>query len=184
MVVTKDIANRAIGLVNDWGLQPDRLAITSNPDEDEGFNLLPSISDGGRKRPALRTSALVGATICGLLAVALYFPLAKKQDQLAAQEAMLKQIRAEAAEADRLTKRVTEVTERSNFVMNQKRSRITVTELLNEVTEILPDNTWVLQFGRRGERMTISGYSVKRSASAASARICLSMASSQITAER
>lgn len=164
LVVTKDIANHAISLVNDWGLQPDRLALTSNPDEDEGFNLLPSISEGGRKRPALRISALVGAVACGLLALALYLSLAQKQDQLAAQEVALNRIRAEAADADRLTKRVAEITERRNFVMNEKRSQITAIELLNEVTDVLPDNTWVLQFAKRGERMTISGYSVKPSA--------------------
>ena len=73
-------------------------------------------------------------------------------------------MRAEAGEADRLTKQVVEMAERSSFVMKQKRSLLTVTELLNEVTQILPDDTWVLQFARRGDRMTVSGYSVKPSA--------------------
>ncbi len=48
--------------------------------------------------------------------------------------------------------------------MSQKREHFTVMELLNEVTKLLPDDTWVLQFGRRGAQMTVSGYSGTSSA--------------------
>ncbi len=48
--------------------------------------------------------------------------------------------------------------------MSQKREHFTVMELLNEVTKLLPDDTWVLQFGRRDAQMTVSGYSVRPSA--------------------
>jgi general secretion pathway protein L len=150
--------------VTDWGLPPDRLALTSNPDEDEGFNLLPSVADSGLTRPALRRPVLVGLTICALLALMIYLPLAQKWDTRAAQENRLAQVSKKEAETSRMRKRVAELIERSNFVTKQRRARITVTELLNEVTGILPDNTWVLQFARRGGRVTISGYSVKPSA--------------------
>ena len=36
--------------------------------------------------------------------------------------------------------------------------------LLDEVSTLLPDDTWVLQLGWRDERLVLSGYSVKPSA--------------------
>ena len=60
-------------------------------------------------------------------------------------------------------KTLKEMAERSRFVMAQKRDRFAVMDMLSEVTRLLPDDTWVLQFGRRGDRLTVSGYSVKPS---------------------
>ena len=73
-------------------------------------------------------------------------------------------IRSEAQETSKLTKQVADLGERSRFVLNQKNGLVTITEVLDEVTRILPDDTWLLQFGRRGERLTISGYSGSPSA--------------------
>ncbi len=119
LVVTREVADRAIDLVTGWGLRPDRLELAEGPGEDREFNLLP---------------------------------------------ARLQKVRAEATGADKLNKQFEEMVKRSRFVVRQKRSRYTVTELLNEVTLLLPDNTWLLQFARKGNNLTISGYSVKASA--------------------
>ena len=35
---------------------------------------------------------------------------------------------------------------------------------MNEVTGLLPDNTWVIQMAWSGQRLTLSGYSAKPSA--------------------
>ena len=36
--------------------------------------------------------------------------------------------------------------------------------MLNEVTRLLPDDTWVVQFSRRDDQLTLSGFSAKASA--------------------
>ena len=90
-------------------------------------------------------------------------PLRDKQVYLSDLEARLDKARAEATQATSLTDRVSERADRSRFVLGQKRNRFAVMDLLNEVTRLLPDDTWVLQFGRRGDQMTVSGYSVKPS---------------------
>ena len=53
---------------------------------------------------------------------------------------------------------------RSRFVVEQKHGRPSVAELLNEVTILLPDHTWIIRLAWAGERMTLSGYSAKPSA--------------------
>ncbi len=164
VVMAKDVADRAISLVRGWGLQPDRLSLAERMDGETEFNLLPRGAGGARKAANLGYSAGLVAAACILLAVAAYWPLQSKQSHLAELKERLAQARASASESDDLTKRVDDMAKRSRFVMSQKGDRFTVMELLNEVTRLLPDDTWVLQFGRRGKQMTVSGYSVKPSA--------------------
>jgi general secretion pathway protein L len=120
---------------------------------------------GAAKRGvSFRLSGFLVLATCAALAVAVYLPLTQKQAVLEEAEARLRQLRAEATGADKLNKRFDEMIKRSRFVVRQKRSRYTVTELLNELTMLLPDNTWLLQFARKGDNLTVSGYSDKASA--------------------
>ncbi len=164
LVVTREIADRAIDLVTGWGLDPDKLSLAEGTESDTIFNLLPAVAGGRKQGRTMQLSGYLALATCVLLALAIYLPLKHKQDVLEEIEARLQQARTDATEADKLTKQIEAMEERSRFVMQQKRSRFTVTELLNEVTELLPDNTWVLQFGQRGDKMTMSGYSNKPSA--------------------
>jgi general secretion pathway protein L len=164
VVVTREIADRAIDLVTGWGVRPDRLALAGAPDQDEGFNLLPAMADAPKRRTPLRLSAVLVLATCVAMAGAVYVPLTQKRADLRRIEARLQQVRAEATAVDKLNKQFEQMIERSRFVVQQKRTRYTVTELLNEVTLLLPDNTWLLQFARKGENLTISGYSDKASA--------------------
>ncbi len=164
VVMAKDVADRAISLVRGWGLHPDRLTLADRMDGEKEFNLLPRTAGGTRKTAKLSYSAGLTAVACLLLAVGIYWPLQSKESHLIELKEILQKARGSASESDDLTKRVDDMAKRSRFVVSQKRDRFTVMDLLNEVTDLLPDDTWVLQFGRRGEQVTISGYSVKPSA--------------------
>ena len=159
LVASRQVADEALGRLADWGLHADRLALIESPEEDSGFNLLAS-SGGDRGQPRTRrlTNILLVATVFAL-GLAIYLPLEDKRAFLQNQEARLATMRSEAQETSNLTKQVADLGERSRFVLNQKRGLVTITEVLNEVTQVLPDDTWLLQFGRRGGRLTISGYS-------------------------
>jgi general secretion pathway protein L len=164
VVVTRELADRAIDLVTGWGVRPDRLALAEAPDKDEGFNLLPAMADAPKRRFPVRLSGVLVLATCVAWAVAVYLPLIHKQADLEMVEARLQKVRAEATGVDKLNKQFEQMVERSRFVVQQKRSSYTVTEVLNEVTLVLPDNTWLLQFARKGDNLTISGYSVRASA--------------------
>ncbi|MHC4984320.1 MAG: PilN domain-containing protein [Planctomycetota bacterium] len=161
VVVAKDLADRAIGLATGWGVEPDRLAVAGSPDEEESFNLLPAKVAGGRSRMALGLTGLLVLVPAVALALAVYLPLKQRQAALEDVEALLRQVRQEATESDKLNRQFEEITKRSRFVQWKKGNVFTATELLNEVTKILPDDTWLLQFARKGNNMTISGYSEK-----------------------
>ena len=164
VVVAKELADRAIGLATGWGLEPDKLAIAGASAEEEAFNLLPAKVTGGKRGMALGVYGILVLIPFVALGLAVHLPLKQRQALLGEAEARLLQVRQEANESDRLNKQFDEITQRSRFVQQKKRNQYTITELLDEVTRILPDNTWLLQFARKGRQLTISGYSEKPSA--------------------
>ncbi len=164
VVVPRTIADQAARLAALWGLEPDQLA---GGDETENgkqpFNLLPP--DAARTHGAFsrRLTVVLAVSACALLGVALYLPLERQQEVLAATETQLAEVRAGAVKADALKRQVEELLERGRFVVERKRKERTATELLDAVTRLLPDHTWVLKFGLRKGRLTLSGYSAKPS---------------------
>ncbi len=165
VVVPRAIADQAVRLATSWGLQPDQLAAGDEPDGGGAppFNLLPPGATRTRTTLGRRLVAALGVLLCILLAVALYLPLKQKQEVLAVAEAQLAGARAEAVQADAMKKQVEEMLARSRFVVERKRNQHSATELLDELTRLLPDHTWVLKFGLRDGRLTLSGYSAKPS---------------------
>lgn len=164
VVVAKDVADRAINLAAGWGLEPDRLALAGVQEDGADFNLLPAKASRGGRGLAFGVYGLMILAPLIALALAVHLPLMQRQAALAEVEAQLLEVRKKANESDRLNKQFEEITERSRFVQDKKRNQFTITELLEEVTRILPDDTWLLQFNRKGEQLMISGYSQKPSA--------------------
>lgn len=164
VVMAREVADRAISLVAGWGLEPDRLSLADRQDGEKEFNLLPRTTSRPARSASFRFSAFLAVAMVVLVSVAIFLPLSDKQSSLGDLKTRLERARSEAKEAGALNDKVSEMADRSRFVMAQKRDRYSVMELLKEVTLLLPDDTWVLQFGRRGAQMTVSGYSVKPSA--------------------
>jgi general secretion pathway protein L len=164
-VVTRSLADEGVARLTAWGLAPDRLdVVQGSAAQNVGFNLLPVSAMRREGRDLHRATAGAAIVVCGLLAVAFYLPILQKQEILAASEAHLALVQVEAAAAKELSAQVESLLERGRFVVEQKRGRPAVAELLDEVTELLPDHTWIIQFGWTGERLTLSGYSAKPSA--------------------
>jgi general secretion pathway protein L len=109
-------------------------------------------------------SLFFGLAVCALLALALYIPLERKRDLLEIVQARLADAKADALVVDNVKKQVDEMVERSRFVVKRKQRIPSATELLDEVTRLLPDHTWALKFGLRNQNLTLSGYSAKPSA--------------------
>ncbi len=164
-VVPKPIADRALDRATAWGLEPRSVGVADETeDPNAGFSLYsaPVTANGGGVLPRLN---LLLALVAVVLAAALfYLTLERKQRVLAEIEQRLATARAEAVQADNMKKQLEEMIASSYFLVERKRTRPTATRLLDEVTRLLPDDTWVLQFGWRGGRLVVSGYSAKASA--------------------
>ena len=165
LVVPRTVADQSVQLATSWGLAPDRLVAGGESAEAaRPFNLLPAGAVRARTGFGGRLALVLLVVAALLAAAALYLPLERERLRLAATEAELAKVRGEALAADGLKSQIEEMLERGGFVVERKRGEHSAIELLDELTRLLPDHTWVLKFGLRNGRLTLSGYSAKPSA--------------------
>jgi general secretion pathway protein L len=156
-VVPRGLVDEALRAAARLGVRPDRVA-PAGEDEDAGMNLL--APEAARRGPLGRRLSATLAVACVLLAAgAVAVPLIRQQEALAAYQAAIAEARSQAVAADALKQRLASTLERSRFLVERRRSIPTVAELLREVTERLPDNSWLMQLRLAGDRVTLSGFS-------------------------
>ena len=151
--------------VRAWGLTPVGLGIEGVDSAGEvGFELAPGLTEkrGEQRRIWLRVGFAVGAfaLLLGLLNLPLYF----KRQELAALEERLAAIRVEATKANAIKAEVEAILESSQALVARKTETPAAIAILDEITRLLPDDTWVIKFSWRGEDLLLSGYSHKPSA--------------------
>lgn len=161
IVVTRGPADAAIAQLRTWDLDPDRLDVEGS--EALEVNLLPLTAQagGGGYRPWFVAAAVAG--LCILAAVALYLPLHQKQQLAAEAQAEMQIAQSEAAQTKELSERVAHLETSGAYVVRQKQQRPSVSEVLSLLTDVLPDDTWVIQLSWTGERLTVAGYSASSS---------------------
>ncbi len=165
VVATRGSVDGALERLAAWGIQPDRLDVQGGRSAgQEAFNLLPAAASGREDRLGDRLSWVLGLTACALLAVLAYLPIQQKEARLAEVESRLSAARAVAGEADQLSQQVDRLIERGDYVVRHKRQDPVVAELLAEITRLLPDDTWIIQMGWHGDRLTLAGFSGSSSA--------------------
>jgi len=163
-VAAKTHVDRALAMLRSWGLTPIRVGVADERSDDETGSLLSlasrSIQDGWLRK----LCGGLAVTACLLAAVAAYLPLYREKQLLAAYETKLEATRGVAAAAEKLKKQVAGMLERSRFLTERKLAEPSVTELLDEVTRRVPDDSWVTQFRAEGDELVLSGYSPHASA--------------------
>ncbi len=141
-----------------WGVVPDIVDI-GGEDASEGINLLPAIEgvNGGRRVGPL--TLILAAITAALFAVAVYLPLEAQQREMQAFQAALAKAKAEAGAAMELRGEIDRLIEESQFLVRRKQKSVKATEVLDELTRILPDGTWLRQFKIKDREVRISGFS-------------------------
>ena len=71
---------------------------------------------------------------------------------------------APASNADQLKALLEQTLKQSQVVVGRRRLRPTATELLAEITDLLPDDTWIYRLHLRDDDLDLAGYSAKPSA--------------------
>ena len=159
-VVPRELLEQASGIASSFGLAPDRVSVGG--EESRGgrsFNFLPR---GGPTGPSPAPQRLLIAlmVLASILAVIMvYLPLHMKERALAAYETQLADARAAALDAEKLKERLAARLEQGRFLIDRRLSTPAATALLAEVTELLPDDTWLVQLRWQGDKLVLSGFS-------------------------
>ena len=148
-----------------FGIHLDR--VTSNcgeTGERDSVNLLPD-ARRPRKAGTLRgVNIVLGLVVVMLLIIAISLPIWGKRERVRALEPQVVEAAQAAKEAGKLREEVDRAKEASSFLVEKKRSSLLALQLINELTRLLPDDTWISHLELKGNEVQIRGQSMASAA--------------------
>ena len=129
-----------------------------------GANLLPLAERPRQRRLGAVINGLVGLVLVALTAAVLISPLWQQRARLDLLERELLRLRAQAEEVAQVREELERARLGSVEVLNSKRAQPRMTDLLRELTDLLPDNTWVQTMNYRDGEVDIRGESEQATA--------------------
>ncbi|MHB9101812.1 MAG: type II secretion system protein GspL [Sulfuricella sp.] len=141
-----------------WGAQVTAVLVADDVTEDIPSDLLPAgqRQKGKDTRPSRRNIALASGAVV-LLCVALALPIWQKRETVLALHPLLGKAYQQAARAEDLRRQLEALMAEYNYLLDKKRESPPVVAVLDDVTRVLPDDTWVQQFDLKGKEMQIQG---------------------------
>jgi general secretion pathway protein L len=127
--------------------------------QSQTLNLLPKAqrsSVGQQRQRSLRNRILVAVVLLALLAG---FPLYERSERVARLEAALEQPRSQAQRAQQVRAEIDALAEGRQFLGRKKAAQVPVLFIIDELTRLLPDNTWLSRFELNGQTLRIQGES-------------------------
>jgi general secretion pathway protein L len=164
-VVRKPVVEAAIAQARGWGLAPAAVGIAGEPASGgRALNFLAGAAAGPARRGGRPVTMLLLVVALALLAAVVWLPLRAKQATLAELGTRLEQARTEAEAADKLRLEVEDTLRHSSYLIDKRRTTPPVAAILDEVTQLLADDTYLVRFRVGGDQLQISGYATKASA--------------------
>ena len=165
VVAPRGVVDAAVERATDWGFEPVAVDVSGDSASRDGtLNLLPQERDGAAGQTVGGFTLLLATAIAILLAVAVYIPVDAAKREAGALMVQVADAKAEAEAAIRLRKELDRFIEVRAFLADKKRDAPRAINVLNELTQILPDDTWLLQLQLRGSAVQFAGYSGSASA--------------------
>jgi general secretion pathway protein L len=122
-------------------------------------NLLPQAKRRARRLDVKNLNLGLTALLAVLVVAAITIPLVQKNRALEALEAQVQAAAAEAREGAELRRDLEKMAAASQFLVGKKASDVMIVELVDEVSRILPDHTWIARLDLSGDQLQIQGQS-------------------------
>lgn len=159
-VVPRTVIESILGRLDDWELLAAPADSTNR--QDDGLFVFVPVDNGQVSSGRLHRGLLILNLV--LLGTVVAIPLLQQQDYLEQLRAQLAEIRAAAATASDLQQRIEQHHARARYLFEQKARQPASVALLEELSERLPDDTWLFRMEVRDERVHLQGVSKRASA--------------------
>jgi general secretion pathway protein L len=122
-------------------------------------NLLPDSEMPRQRRVGASLTLLLSLVVVGLGIGTLFTPIWQKEAEQEQLRRALTRLRVQAEEVTQVREQLERARHGSTEVLQQKRSQPRMTDLLRELTDLLPDDTWVQTLNVRDSEVDIRGES-------------------------
>jgi general secretion pathway protein L len=144
VVTPRDYVDELLDNLADNGLSPDRICV---PDQSSAGLLSVNLLPAGRRRKnriglSRRRNLLLVTANLALMAAVLATPVIQKQREIRTLEPQLQEAIEEAKSGMELRQQVGQLAAASEYLRNKKQSELLVMRVVDEITRLLPDNTW------------------------------------------
>lgn len=163
-LVPRPVVERALAAIAALGLRADRVEVARGPTEAADADLLLAELDKGgwgRTRLANRILALAAAA---LLCAAVAIPLVTAHRQATALTRQFAVARTRMATISHLRDEIAGLRRDDDFLVRLKRQKPPLSQVLDETTRLLPDNTWLSEFQVEGSEARLTGCTASASA--------------------
>lgn len=157
---TRGVVEEYLDTLSRFGIRPD--VITSRNAAGRGVlrvNLLPAERRKTVNGSLRRLNAALAGLAAVLLVVAIALPPIQKAGLISALEPQVQDAAAEAREASHLRDEVEKLAEGARLLASRKQSNLLVVELIEEVSRLLPDHTWLNRLEIAGNSLQLQGES-------------------------
>ena len=149
-----------VARLTDVGLQPDVVS-TCKPNIRAVLpvNLLPDARRKSKSSTTRRLNIMLTAITLLLLAAAISNPLLQKQQVIRLLEPQVEQALAESQNGSDLRQQVQQLVDASTHLIGKKRTEPLVIRVFNEITRVLPDDTWINRLDISAQEIQLQGQS-------------------------
>lgn len=152
--------DQLIDAVSRVGIHPDVVTCRNGAAEElRGVNLLPESRRQSRRIIRRRVNATLASLAVVLFITAVSLPLVQKAKVIRLLEPQLKEAVADATEGNQLRQDIEKLADGSRFLVQKKQSNLLVVQVINEVSRILPDQTWLNRLDIAGDEIQLQGQS-------------------------
>lgn len=165
IVVPKPVVEESLADLDRWGLHPDRVDV-GTPDLELAptRNLLSGRRGGATRRGRTTLNAGLAILAMLLLASAVVLPLEARRQTADALTERLNVARQRADKVTQLTQAVEALRQDDVFLAQQKTIKPTTVVILDELSGLLPDDTYLASFRVREREVRVNGFSNSASA--------------------
>ena len=122
-------------------------------------NLLPQEQRRSRRMDVRNLNLALTALLAILLVAAIAIPIVQKNRAIADLETQVEAAAAEAREGAAMRQDLEKMAAASQFLVEKKASDVMIVEVIDEISRILPDHTWIARLDVSGTELQIQGQS-------------------------
>lgn len=158
-VVPRQSIDPLLALLNEWGIAVDALKPVSTFFDESEINLLPAEQQADATLTTDHVTLSLATAAFLLFLAVLYLPLAQQAKQLDSLEQEVQINRKAAIQLQKIKDEKKNIIDQIHFLENKHETTLSGIELFDEITKIIPDDTWLTRLIIKNEELQIQGES-------------------------